>query len=410
MAMVGTPRLGRLQCRFSASVAEPCLWYFVYGTHYRSQFELPQQVLDKIRGLDQTQPEQQDNNHKNKKRGNRNIVTNSLGDDTSDESSNCHGNYYSLQLRDLPSWKELVVQREQLARRTVNTASIQNELVYSSAVVVAAAISETEMKTGDEENKQTNIKSSRWNKNSVLLFRKRDLSIYKRHPAKILLKRTVVSHWMLPLARPVAYVEFCILGGASVGLDWESTPIEQQLRNSMSTSMNEHVGWSRYSIGYHGDEGKVYLGEGVFGEGHAFGPTFGFDPDQIQINNATNAPWEHDIVGVGFEQVRSYSEDIDEGDFVVFFTKNGDFVGSVHVKEIIFVRTEAGETRRGLNWIRGDASSSGRFSSRRASNARFVVSLDSSGAKCFLNWGGQRFLFDIERYALQPRPEPKLTT
>merc|ERR1712032_923890 len=90
----------------------------------------------------------------------------------------------------------------------------------------------------------------------------------------------------LQLARPIAYVELFIRGGASVGL--VGNP---RYRKSA------HIGWHAPSIGYHGDEGTLYCNNGV----HSFevGPTFGLDPQLVVANDRTRAPRKADVVGVG---------------------------------------------------------------------------------------------------------------
>merc|ERR1712061_391637 len=65
----------------------------------------------------------------------------------------------------------------------------------------------------------------------------------------------------MPLARPVAYVELMVHGGASVGLV-----------DSCNYRPQAHIGWERQSLGYHGDEGALYFNSG-FG-GQKFGPPF----------------------------------------------------------------------------------------------------------------------------------------
>ncbi|KAK1900824.1 SPRY domain containing protein 3 [Dissostichus eleginoides] len=88
---------------------------------------------------------------------------------------------------------------------------------------------------------------------------------------------------------------------------------------------NRHPGWSRGSIAYHADDGKLFQGSGV---GDAFGPRC----------------FEGDIMGCGIMFPRDYSldagDDVDDWDFdvipkpnlegrkvTVFFTRNGKVVG-----------------------------------------------------------------------------------
>jgi len=124
----------------------------------------------------------------------------------------------------------------------------------------------------------------------------------------------------LPLARKVAYVELLINGGCSVGLVSSPKPGQDQ-----------HIGWNSGSIGYHGDEGSIYVSS-LFSD-YNFGPTFGLDPALVVENDAGHAPRKADCIGVGID----YAEgDAGEGcEFpLLFFTKNGELVGCMRLPSL----------------------------------------------------------------------------
>jgi hypothetical protein len=104
----------------------------------------------------------------------------------------------------------------------------------------------------------------------------------------------------LPLARPLAYVELLVHGGASVGLVKRS-----------DYPHHSHVGWHDESLGYNGDNGLIYYSGGIF----RFGPTFGFDPELVVSNDAKIAPQRADVVGVGIDFEPNCAED----GWLVFF-------------------------------------------------------------------------------------------
>ena len=174
-----------------------------------------------------------------------------------------------------------------------------------------------------------------------------------------------VRSLILPLCRPMAYVELFVKGGSSCGLlpqNWKSA------RNFlMGSPLTRHVGWTRGSLGWHGDTGEVFCNN----EKHPLGPSFGYDPDLIQENNVTNAPTQPDVVGVGMEPDRR----------TVFFTKNGTLVGSVLISEETFAQ---------------DAF------------CYFSVCLNNIGDFASVNFGAARFVFDIEKYSQSPLPSPSL--
>lgn len=163
----------------------------------------------------------------------------------------------------------------------------------------------------------------------------------------------------LPLARPIAYVEVYIHGGASVGLV-----------DSVSYSDKSHIGWRPNSLGYHGDEGSIYstcMGLSV----KNFGPTFGLDPKLVVPNDSSQAPRAADVVGVGIDfGPGGGCSETETG--VVFFTKNGEYVG-------------------GLPWTMPQL-------------RHFAFALHRSGDRASVNIGTARFLFDIEGFSQSPRP------
>lgn len=167
----------------------------------------------------------------------------------------------------------------------------------------------------------------------------------------------------LPAARPIAYVELYVRGGASVGLV-----------SSASYSQRSHIGWKEGSLGYHGDEGSIYAGSG---ESSAFGPTFGLDPEQVVPNDSGQADRKVDVIGVGIDfgpggpdTVEGAREGAKEGS-VVFFTKNGVYIGSVPRDE--------------------------------PEMQYFAFALHRQGDRASLNTGANRFLFDIEEFSQVPR-------
>uniref|UniRef100_A0A7S4SSI8 SPRY domain-containing protein n=1 Tax=Alexandrium monilatum TaxID=311494 RepID=A0A7S4SSI8_9DINO len=173
----------------------------------------------------------------------------------------------------------------------------------------------------------------------------------------------------LPLVRPIAYAELYVHGGASVGL--VSGPAYRP---------GYHVGWLKGSLGYHGDDGTLFLG-GPW-SGAKFGPTFGLDPELVVPNDRTNAPRKADVVGVGIdfgdaggsEHPRAEGE-AGDATRTAFFTKNGALVGSVKV----------------------------------ACTMRFLAfALHRRGDRASVNMGTCRFLFDIEAYSQEPQPASTL--
>ncbi|OZJ05406.1 hypothetical protein BZG36_01986 [Bifiguratus adelaidae] len=71
-------------------------------------------------------------------------------------------------------------------------------------------------------------------------------------------------------------------------------------------------GWNKYSIGWHSDDGRVYINDP--GDGMAFGPVWGVDSQRAQT-----------VVGCGIV----LGQDIEEGAERIFFTLNGQWVGSL---------------------------------------------------------------------------------
>jgi hypothetical protein len=68
-----------------------------------------------------------------------------------------------------------------------------------------------------------------------------------------------------------------------------------------SALLKKLVGWEAGTIGYHGDDGYLYLGSG---KGTAFGPTYSTG----------------DVIGCGVNFNKK----------AVFFTKNGQYIGTAH--------------------------------------------------------------------------------
>ena len=164
----------------------------------------------------------------------------------------------------------------------------------------------------------------------------------------------------LPLARPLAYVEAWIVGGASVGLI-SATKTPRHPREA-------HVGWECGTIGYHGDDGRIYRADQT---GRRFGPTFGFDPARVYRNAGPDVPRRPDVVGVGVERGSDGREQ-------AFFTKNAALVGAVPLLE------------------GPDDVVVHRF---------FAFALDAVGDYASVNGGSARFRFDLEAYSQQP-PHP----
>ncbi len=172
----------------------------------------------------------------------------------------------------------------------------------------------------------------------------------------------------LPLARPLAYVEAWIVGGASVGL--VTTLVPGTAVAATPDFLGEaHVGWRSSTIGYHGDDGRIYRGDQT---GRRFGPTFGFDPARVYRNAGPEVPRQPDVVGVGVERGSDGREQ-------AFFTKNAALVGAVPL----------------------DGPSSSTYRPCRF----FAFALDAEGDEASVNGGSARFRFDLEAYSQQP-PHP----
>mmetsp|Transcript_4204 Transcript_4204/g.12829 ORF Transcript_4204/g.12829 Transcript_4204/m.12829 type:complete len:1374 (-) Transcript_4204:71-4192(-) len=129
------------------------------------------------------------------------------------------------------------------------------------------------------------------------------------------------------LDRPFFYFEVYIVRGGQrcsvgVGLAPPSHPRDQQ------------PGWTKASVGYHGDDGNAF----VFGEHDAFGPCF-------QVG---------DIIGCGYDAVFQR----------VFYTKNGALIG----------------------WLKTEV----------PPNLVPTVGLAAPGQQVFINVGQQPFLFDLD--------------
>ena len=165
----------------------------------------------------------------------------------------------------------------------------------------------------------------------------------------------------LPLARPLAYVEAWIVGGASVGLI-SATKTPRYPREA-------HVGWECGTIGYHGDDGRIYRADQT---GRRFGATFGFDPARVYRNAGLDVPRRPDVVGVGVERGS-------DGHEQAFFTKNAALVGAVPLP---------------------DGPKNGRVVRRF-----FAFALDAEHDYASVNGGSARFRFDLEAYSQQP-PHP----
>lgn len=170
----------------------------------------------------------------------------------------------------------------------------------------------------------------------------------------------------LPLARKVAYVELLVNGGASLGLVSSADPEDK------------HIGWERGSIGYHGDEGSIYVSSGW--SGRKFGPSFGLDPELAVPNDRNHAPRRADCIGLGidYEHAEEGGDGADDpvASPLLFFTKNGNFIGSM--------RLPSPEMKY------------------------FAFALHRQGDQASLNVGTSRFYFDIEAYSQKPRPAVSL--
>lgn len=166
----------------------------------------------------------------------------------------------------------------------------------------------------------------------------------------------------MPLARPVAYVELLVHGGASMGLV-----------DSCTYDPRSHIGWRPQSLGYHGDEGSIYF-SGGYG-GRKFGPSFGLDPELVVPNDATKAPRRADVVGVGIDHGIDHGAEGSK-EKTVFFTKNGELVGSMVLpnEDLAF----------------------------------FAFALHRKGDRASVNVGSSRFYFDIESYSRNPQPAVSL--
>ena len=108
--------------------------------------------------------------------------------------------------------------------------------------------------------------------------------------------------------------------------------------------LNHMPGWSKETVGYHGDNGLVYLGTKLNERGIEYGPIFG----------------KGDVVGCG----------IDFDSNTVFFTRNGISFGIV----------ELGFALQNKHWYP-------------------TIGLHSSREKVKINFGQQNFIFNISEYA-----------
>ncbi|XP_062871911.1 SPRY domain-containing protein 3 [Trichomycterus rosablanca] len=85
---------------------------------------------------------------------------------------------------------------------------------------------------------------------------------------------------------------------------------------------NRHPGWSRGSVAYHADDGKIFHGSGV---GDPFGPRC----------------FEGDIMGCGIMFPRDYEDEIDDGEDMVEFPKQG------RVRNVLYLNDEDEEDEGG---------------------------------------------------------------
>lgn len=117
--------------------------------------------------------------------------------------------------------------------------------------------------------------------------------VYRKNPQKIKYHKvgSVRSSSSIPSTCTLYYFEMKVIDEGDKGL------MEIGLTNKFS-KLNRMPGWGTNSIGYHGDNGKIYNGRKI---GSEYGPSFGVG----------------DIVGCGLDLKRN----------IVFFTKNGRSFG-----------------------------------------------------------------------------------
>ncbi len=200
---------------------------------------------------------------------------------------------------------------------------------------------------------------------TIVTGRSRTVSAVLRHPLV-----------PLPLARPLAYVEAWIVGGASVGLiNATETP---------SYPSQAHIGWRSDAIGWHGDDGRIYRGDY---EGRPFGPTFGFDPARVHRNAGPDVPRQPDVIGVGVERGS-------DGRKQAFFTKKGVLVGAVPLP-VSSMRVHQGQADGTI------------IATRQITRLHrfFAFALEAGGDYASVNGGSASFLFDLEAYS-QQQPHP----
>lgn len=149
---------------------------------------------------------------------------------------------------------------------------------------------------------------------------------------------------MAPVPEPIGYFEAQVVDGGRDGY------ISVGLMNRR-TKLDKLVGWSEGAVGYHGDDGNLFTGNGM---GRPFGPTYS----------------KGDIVGCGIDWING----------VVFFTKNGAIIGNTPQKyqtdEQVFA----------------------------------AVGLRTPNETFRLNFGKQRFRFDLDQYISDCRHKALLTT
>jgi hypothetical protein len=142
---------------------------------------------------------------------------------------------------------------------------------------------------------------------------------------------------LAPLPNPIGYFEGHVIdrgrdGYMSIGL------------MNRRTALDKLVGWGEGAVGYHGDDGNIFVGNGM---GRSFGPLYG----------------KGDTIGCGIDWINDR----------IFFTKNGSMIGSVQ------------------NTFKQDES------------VHVAIGLRTPGEAIRVNFGQSRFVFVIKTFIGESR-------